>query len=60
MKNNGRPCECSQERISNLHAEIRAKDRRIAELEGELAAKDAIIRQQVIMMAEKAMEQGDE
>lgn len=39
MENNRRLYECSQERISNLHAEIRAKDRRIAELEGELAAK---------------------
>nr|DAD89462.1 MAG TPA: docking domain containing protein [Myoviridae sp. ctxpQ22] len=53
MENNRRLYECSQERISNLHAEIRAKDRRIAELEGELAAKDAIIRRQVIMMAER-------
>lgn len=42
-----------QARIADLHAEVQAKDRRIAELEGELAAKDAIIRQQVIMMAEK-------
>lgn len=53
MENNRRLYECSQERISNLHAEIRAKDRRIAELEGKLAAKDAIIRRQVIMMAER-------
>lgn len=55
-------CKTSQkqERIADLHSEVQAKDRRIAELEGELAAKDAIIRQQVIMMAEKAKEQGNE
>lgn len=53
MENNRRLYECSQERVGDLHAEIRAKGRRIAELEGELAAKDAIIRQQVIMMTER-------
>lgn len=45
--------DSKQERLADLHSEVQAKDRRIAELEGELAAKDAIIRRQVIMMAER-------
>lgn len=40
-------------RIAYLHAEIKYRNQRIKELEQELAAKDAIIRKQVIMLAEK-------
>lgn len=48
MQNNSQ----ASARIADLHAEIRVRDRQINELENELAAKDAIIRRQVIIMAE--------